>query len=167
MAEWIALAAVISTVVVGLAGLITTFLAPAWSQRRVEQRRETRSFRKAQRLVANELDYGRAMLNYIARVGQMPTVSVLDRDLAMTAWEAQQGELGAALDNEVWEALRLAYIEFGLAVASLRRLAPAHEPPPGEQLPDVPDHLRGKFPETCDGMSNARRMLLAAEPLAD
>ena len=45
MDEWLALAGVIATGVVGLAGILGTFFAPAWAERKIEQRREGRGAR--------------------------------------------------------------------------------------------------------------------------
>lgn len=50
-----ATAAVITTGIVGVAGIVATFFAPTWTQTKLEQRRERRSFRRATRLVAHEL----------------------------------------------------------------------------------------------------------------
>lgn len=123
MDEWTAFTAVVATAVLGLAGIITTFLAPAWSQRKIEQRREARAFRRAQRRVAHELDYGADMLEIAEAAGVVPPLTALDRDFKTDAWIEEQGELGQAIDDDVWDAVRLAYSEFELAVATLRRTA--------------------------------------------
>lgn len=41
---------------VGVAGILGTFFAPTWTQRKMAQRRERRTFRQVSRLVLDELD---------------------------------------------------------------------------------------------------------------
>jgi hypothetical protein len=47
---------IIATAALGVAGVLGTFFAPTWSQQTMERRRERRAFRRAQRLVAEELN---------------------------------------------------------------------------------------------------------------
>jgi hypothetical protein len=56
---------IVSTSVVGLGGIAAAFFAPTWSQMKIERRREARDFRKAQRLVADELDMNARVLALI------------------------------------------------------------------------------------------------------
>jgi hypothetical protein len=51
-----ATAGVIATGAVGVAGIEAAFFAPAWSQQVIEERREARAFRRARRLVAEEME---------------------------------------------------------------------------------------------------------------
>jgi hypothetical protein len=54
--DWTTFFIVLATAVVGIAGIIATFFAPARAQKQVERRREARDFRRATRLVAQELE---------------------------------------------------------------------------------------------------------------
>ncbi len=57
---------VLATAAVGIAGIAAAFFAPVWTQRKLEQRRET-DFRRASRLVTAELSFAEAYLRLALR----------------------------------------------------------------------------------------------------
>jgi hypothetical protein len=60
---------------VGLAGIVGTFFAPTWAQRSIAQRSEKREFRRAQRLVAEELQTIVGHLEFLSKEGRVPTIN--------------------------------------------------------------------------------------------
>lgn len=106
-------------------------------------------------------------LELAAQYGKVPTRRGLERDFSLRAWENHRGELALAVDDEVWDIVRLAYSEFALAVGILEHRAQEAEPSASEELPDFPGNYRQMFPVTADRMKAARDMLLAARRLTD
>ena len=50
---------------VGIVGILAAVFAPPWTRRRIERRREARDFRRATRLVADEMQAAAAALRFI------------------------------------------------------------------------------------------------------
>src|SRR5437764_8519104 len=107
MAEWTALAGVIATGVVGLAGIAAAFFAPAWSQERLERRRELRDFRSARRLVAQELYLAHVDTIVHDKPGALPPDAL---DFFQTSeWDAHKATLSRELADADYEPVRNAY----------------------------------------------------------
>ena len=90
---------VISTGVLGLAGIVATFFAPTWTERTLDRRREARAFRRAQRLVANELSSLHASFSAAIKHDAPPTALPT---LTTGAWEAERSVLAESLPDDLW-----------------------------------------------------------------
>ena len=106
-----ATAGVLTTGVLGLAGIVGTFLAPTWSQRRLEQRRETRELRTAQRLVASDLEVIASSLESTVRVADVAGLSknLVLADLRFDAWTDHRRTLASSLHPDDWAVVAHAY----------------------------------------------------------
>jgi hypothetical protein len=115
-----ATAAVLTTGAIGLAGIVATFFAPTWSQRKLEQRRERRVFRTAQRLVLDEM----AILEGQAETYVVGLESGSRHGAKWTAntgvfvareWPAHREVLSASLPDDVWWVVAQAYRSVALS----------------------------------------------------
>jgi hypothetical protein len=115
---WIALVGVIGTVVVGLAGIIATFFAPDWSQRRIARRRLVGDFQSAQRLVSEELHVAGIHAKAIADHNYaFPPDAV--NFLLTVEWQAHKGVLSRTLRPDAWVTVRDAYTNINQARSAL------------------------------------------------
>lgn len=106
--DWVTVVAVFSTGVVGVAGIVATFLAPDWAQRRIERRRLRGDFRAAQRLVSEELHIAGIHAKAIADHNYtFPPDWV---NFLLTAeWDAHKNTLARTLKMDVYGVVRDAY----------------------------------------------------------
>jgi hypothetical protein len=117
----------------GLAGIIGTFFAPPWAQRKIERRRERREFRRAVRGVAEELRLVALFFDHLGRRGVQLKISeeVRAAFLAGTEWREEKRVLATALPDEVWKDVTNAYFQ----LSGLRRML-LIDPKSGEPLAD-------------------------------
>lgn len=77
------------TAALGICGILAAFFAPTWTQRKIEQRREIRDFRRATRLVAFELDGAAAALHLAIEDKSLPAgIVTRDEYMPLVAWKA-------------------------------------------------------------------------------
>jgi hypothetical protein len=89
---------------VGLAGIVGTFFAPTWAQRSIAQRSEKREFRRAQRLVAEELQTIVGHLEFLSKEGRVPTINK-EHMLPTSDWEEYRHVLAMSLSDRDWDEL--------------------------------------------------------------
>jgi hypothetical protein len=140
--------AVVSTLVVGAVGALgigATFLAPSWSQKKIEERQNLRAFRTAKRLI--EFELGKIALGCEDML-ENPTLFagdpfMVDR-LPMADWTAQRDTLARLAPGYVWEAVTIAYLQTEklLALAGLTDPSPTFEPGVEEFVTAVRDGAR-------------------------
>lgn len=108
-----ATAAVLTTGAIGLAGIVATFFAPTWSQRRIEQRRERRVFRTAQRLVSAEMALlegdADALITVLESGAPYHAKAAATPHFVVSEWPAHRETLSASLPDDVWAVVARAY----------------------------------------------------------
>jgi hypothetical protein len=149
---------ILATAALGLAGILATFFAPAWSQRVLERRREARAFRKACNLVGHELLLAYSALGVM--VGALDNGGLVQGAHIMEeqAWEAHGGVLGEALVGESWMKLAAAYT--GIRFVKLRVSTDV-------EAADVAEPDKALIREILDAVTEAREALAHAIPARD
>jgi len=87
---------------VGVAGILGTFFAPAWATRKAARRRERRDFRTASRLVLDELETIEIHFRLLVEDGRVPTRDLADGFLPTAAWNEYKAVLAEMLDDNDW-----------------------------------------------------------------
>src|SRR5512132_2846545 len=154
------------TAAVGIAGIAAAFFAPNWTSRRIEQRRERRDFRRARRLVANELALAAEGLSFVLEVARIPLTDQLSDPIFLptAAWRSEGTVLATLLDDEAdWLVLSRAYELFARIRGSLFEEAGLVEE--GLRPQDLDDRTRANVETAVEIVSAACEKLLAAEPL--
>ncbi len=98
----------VSTALVGVAGIAATFFAPSWTERAIERRRENRSFRVAKRLVSHELHRLAIDLDAVAKQ-PVKFAPDLARFLDTPEWDAHGRTLAGSLSDPAWLQLSTLY----------------------------------------------------------
>jgi hypothetical protein len=89
---------------VGLAGIIGTFFAPTWAQRSIALRNEKREFRRARRLVVEELQTIVRDLEFLSKEGHVPIINK-GQMLPTSAWDEYRDVLTMSLSDRDWAEL--------------------------------------------------------------
>jgi hypothetical protein len=153
------------TAAVGIAGITAAFFAPTWSSRRIEQRREQRDFRRARRLVANELALAVEGLSFVLEGARIPLTDHLSDPIFLptAAWKSERTVLATLLDEFDWLALSRAYELFARIRGSLFEEAGLLEE--GLRPQDLDDRTRANVETAVEIVSAALEKLLVATPL--
>jgi hypothetical protein len=149
--------------VVGLAGIIGTFLAPTWTQRRTEDRQSERDFRTAQRLVTHELESIGWKFEHVAEDGAVPPLEAFEYQLATPLWPRENAALARLLaDDEVWERLAHTYVLIDLALGGLRDDSNEAAESAGDA--ELSDYARMAVGKASELAREARALLANAQP---
>ena len=110
--------ATLVTAALGIVAVVATFFSPTWTERKIQRRRELRAFRKAKRLIANELRAVavgcRSMLDHPAAFGD-PDEVITDVCFPMAEWEAHKTVLSESAPDQVWKLADLVYMRLRAA----------------------------------------------------
>jgi hypothetical protein len=142
------------TGLIGLAGIIATFFAPTWSQKRLAERQEAREFRRARRLVHFELVHNASVLNVVKSAVEEDPPRFIDAKVLTVDWEANKATLAAGLDDGIWRTVCASYG----AVWSASLAFPAGDPPEGstETAVQMVTSMEAAVIAGKDALANAR-----------
>lgn len=143
--------------IVGLAGIWGTLPAPYRSQHRLALRAERRSFRRARRLVLEELETIEMHLRLLIENGSIP-LRDLDQLLPTTVWERHRDALAECLGDNDWAGVPAVM----WSVARHRMIL--RDRPTGSPL--TPDDLRNLV-EAAELVHGVRELLERATPIDD
>ena len=105
--------------------------APSWAQRKIARRTERREFRRARRLVVEELETIERHLDLLSENRHVPIFDA-DRMLPTTAWDTYREVLATALADDDWDGLP---VVLG-TMEQHRRLLMSQPPEPNLQARD-------------------------------
>jgi hypothetical protein len=117
---------------VGAIGIISAFFAPAWVQRKNDDRRDRRAFRKAKRLVGLELGqiaFGSDV--FLDNPSSFGAGNYLLETIPITDWTAHKEVLSELAPDKVWEALPILYLRAEKLHALGQLTSPAPQLGPG------------------------------------
>jgi hypothetical protein len=105
-----AIAGVIATAAVGIAGIAAAFFAPTWTQTKAAERSEARELRRAKRLVSNELDHASGLLKIVqAGLDDPDDPRKIKLEATTIEWDSYRAVLAAGLPESEWDEVALAY----------------------------------------------------------
>lgn len=157
MVETVLTSGVFWTGLIGFVGIVATFFAPTWTQRTIERRRERREFRRAMRVVADEMQGAAVALRFSAEKST-PLAEWMESFLVLAAWEAERAVLAASLTDDVWQTV--SHTAEGMTKGRLAlSVAPSDKPLRPEWLAIMQTQ--------ADELDRAAKLLLDARPLTD
>jgi hypothetical protein len=116
---------IISTAALGLAGIVATFFAPTWTERKMERRRERRELRTAQPSVAGEMRLLALDLRAFAeQTASAKTVLEETNSLGAPEWASTKRSQPLRFRPTEWNSVETAYLELELTVAHCRSWTP-------------------------------------------
>jgi hypothetical protein len=152
------------TGLVGLGGILAAFFAPTRTQRTIERRREAREFRRARRVVADEMSGAADGFRFVAQIGRIPDGPLLESSAFMPseAWLAERGVLATSLDNDVWQVV-------SRAMAGLEKGRTAIRERAGSDNANDPLESRwlANLQLAVDDLERAAKQLLEAKSVRD
>lgn len=126
-----------ATAIVGIAGILGTFLGPWWQRRLAENRRRLAAFRTAKRVVFSEVQDLRQQLEALREIGAAPA---LDHFAVLEApgWAEHRNALAETLPDDAWRPLADFFKMIVFCRAAVRS-TPALMPLPPELMALLPD----------------------------